>query len=169
MRAMTTSMDTVIGKVLEAVDSIPSDTYVIYIGDNGTPMYSNQGVLGSQIGNMYITRAGRGKGTAYESGARVPMAIRGPGIAAGSKSSEFVHAADLFSTILALAGLTPPEEVPNSAWYWYGASRFRFTDPDPFRHRFHRARPERRLHFDGITKPYVIPVSYRSWGPEQDL
>lgn len=115
MRAMTTSMDTVIGKVLDAVDSNPSDTYVIYISDNGTPMYTSGGNLGPQIGNMYITRAGRGKGTAYESGARVPMAIRGPGIAAGSKSGEFVHAADLFSTILELAGLTPPVSVPNSA------------------------------------------------------
>jgi arylsulfatase A-like enzyme len=115
MRAMTASMDTVIGKVLEAVDSIPSDTYVIYTGDNGTPMYTIGGSLGPQIGNMYITRTGRGKGTAYESGARVAMAIRGPGIAGGSKSSEFVHAADLFSTILELAGLTPPENVPNYA------------------------------------------------------
>jgi arylsulfatase A len=115
MRAMTTSMDTVLGKVLEAVGSIPSDTYVIYISDNGTPMYTNSGVLGPQIGNMYITRTGRGKGTAYESGARVPLVIKGPGIAAGSTSNEFVHAADVFSTILALAGLTPPVNVPDSA------------------------------------------------------
>jgi arylsulfatase A-like enzyme len=115
MRAMTTSMDTVIGKVLAAVALIPSDTYVIYISDNGTPMYTTGGVLGPQIGNMYITRTGRGKGTTYESGALVPLAIKGPGIAAGSKSSEFVHAADVFSTILELAGLTPPENVPNYA------------------------------------------------------
>ena len=114
MRAMTTSMDTVIGKLMEAVDSIPSDTYVIYISDNGTPMYSSDPItLGYQIGNMYITRAGRGKGTAYESGARVAMVIKGPGIEA-DKSIEFVHAADLFSTILELAGLTPPESVSNS-------------------------------------------------------
>jgi len=112
MRAMTNSMDTVIGKLLEAVDSIPSDTYIIYIGDNGTPMYSF-GNLGHQIGNMYITREGHGKGTAYESGARVAMTIKGPGIAAGSQSSEFVHAVDLFSTILDLAGLTPPVNVPD--------------------------------------------------------
>ena len=112
MRAMTTSMDTVIGKLLEAVDSIPSDTYVIYIGDNGTPMYSFSPSLGLQIGNMYIHPENRGKGTAYESGARVAMAIKGPGIEAG-QSSEFVHGVDLFSTILELAGLTPPVSVPD--------------------------------------------------------
>jgi arylsulfatase A-like enzyme len=100
MRAMTNSMDTVIGKVLDAIEALGSDTYVIYIGDNGS--WSNN------IDNMYITTTGRGKTTPYESGARVPMVIRGPGIAAGTKSTEFVHASDLFATILTLAGLTPP-------------------------------------------------------------
>ncbi|MFZ0448698.1 MAG: sulfatase-like hydrolase/transferase [Desulfatiglandaceae bacterium] len=97
MRAMTNAMDTVIGKVLEAVDSIPSDTYVIFIGDNGT--WSNN------MDNMYITYTGRGKITAYESGALVPLVIKGPGIAGNSEGSEFVHAVDLFPTILEFAGL----------------------------------------------------------------
>jgi arylsulfatase A-like enzyme len=100
MRAMTNSMDTMIGKVLDAVETIGSDTYVIYIGDNGS--WSNN------IDNMYITTTNRGKTTPYESGARVPMVIRGPGIATGTRSTEFVHAADLFATILTMAGLTPP-------------------------------------------------------------
>jgi arylsulfatase A-like enzyme len=97
MRAMTNSMDTMIGKILQAVDSVPSDTYIIFLGDNGT--------WSTVMDNMYITRTGRGKTTPYESGARVPMAVRGPAIAAGAWSSEFVHAADLFSTCLQLAGL----------------------------------------------------------------
>jgi arylsulfatase A-like enzyme len=105
MRAMSNAMDTVIGKVLDAVDEIGSDTYVIFIGDNGTDVSTTSGDC---IDNMYITTSGRGKGSVYESGARVAMAVRGPGIAAGSQSSEFVHAADLFATILKLAGLEPP-------------------------------------------------------------
>jgi arylsulfatase A-like enzyme len=100
MRAMTNSTDTVIGKVLDAIEALGSDTYVIYIGDNGS--WSNN------IDNMYITTTGRGKTTPYESGARVPLVIRGPGIAPAGKSTEFVHAADLFATVLTLAGLTPP-------------------------------------------------------------
>jgi len=62
---------------------------------------------------MYITKEGRSKGTAYESGVRVSMAVRGPGIKAGSKSDEWVHSTDLFSTILELAGLEVPKMVPN--------------------------------------------------------
>ena len=111
MRAMTSSMDTVIGKVLEAVDELDPNTYVIFIGDNGTPMYGRPGL--DFIDNMYITRSGRGKATVYESGARVPLAVRGPGIEAGARNDEFVHAADLFSTILELAGLPIPQTVSN--------------------------------------------------------
>jgi arylsulfatase A-like enzyme len=110
MRAMTNSMDTVIGKLLDAVDKLDPNTYVIYLGDNGTWMF---GPKREFIDNMYITRQGRGKGTAYESGVRVSMVIRGPGIKAGSQSDEWVHCVDLFSTILNLADLDVPKMVPN--------------------------------------------------------
>jgi arylsulfatase A-like enzyme len=112
MRAMTSSLDTVLGKLLAAVDALDPNTYVIYLGDNGTPMYGRPNL--DFIDNLYITRSGRGKGTAYASGARVPMAIRGPGIAPNSVSDEFVHAADLYSTTLELAGLEPSKTVSNS-------------------------------------------------------
>ncbi len=110
MRAMTNSMDTIIGKVLEVVDKLDPNTYVIYLGDNGTWMFGPQREF---IDNMYITKQGRSKGTAYESGAHVAMAIRGPGIKAGSSSDEWVHNVDLFSTILELANLDVPKTVPN--------------------------------------------------------
>jgi len=112
MRSMTNAMDTVTGILVDAVYELDPNTYVIFIGDNGTPMYGRPNL--DFIDNMYITKKGRGKGTAYESGALVPMAIRGPGIKANSKSEEFVHAVDLFSTVLALAGLEVPAEVNNS-------------------------------------------------------
>jgi arylsulfatase A-like enzyme len=108
-RAMSNSLDTLIGKLLDQVDALDPNTYVILVGDNGTPMYGRPNL--DFIDNMYITRKGRGKGTAYESGALVPMVIRGPRIAAASKSNDFVHVADLFSTTLALAGLKAPERV----------------------------------------------------------
>ena len=110
MRAMTNSMDMIIAKVLDVVDALDPNTYVIYIGDNGTWMFGERREF---IDNMYITRQGRGKGTAYESGVRVPLVIRGPNIVAGSRSDEFVHGVDLFATILELAGLDVPEKVPN--------------------------------------------------------
>ncbi len=110
MRAMTNSMDTMIGRLIETVDNLDSNTYIIYLGDNGTWMF---GPKREFIDNMYITKQGRSKGTAYESGVRVSMAIRGPNIKAGSQSDEWVHNVDLFSTILELAGLDVPKMVPN--------------------------------------------------------
>ena len=110
MRAMTNSMDTMIGRLIETVDRLDTNTYIIYLGDNGTWMF---GPKREFIDNMYITKRGRSKGTAYESGVRVSMAIRGPGIKANSQSDEWVHNVDLFSTILELAGLDVPRMVPN--------------------------------------------------------
>jgi arylsulfatase A-like enzyme len=112
MRGMTNSMDTIISKVLDVVDKQDPNTYVIYLGDNGTWMFGQGREF---IDNMYITKRGRSKGTAYESGARVSMAIRGPRIKAGSECNEPIHGVDLFSTILELAGLDVPKTVPNRA------------------------------------------------------
>ncbi len=111
LRAMSNSMDTLIGRLLTEVDRLDRNTVVIYVGDNGTPMYGRPNL--DFIDNLYITRKGRGKGTTYESGARVPLAIRGPGIRANRVNGEFLQVADLFPTILSLAGLTPPAEVSN--------------------------------------------------------
>lgn len=111
MRVMTNSMDTLIGKLLTGVDALDPNTFVIFVGDNGTPMYGRPNL--DFIDNMYITRTGRGKGTAYESGARVQLAVRGPGIRASTNSVEPVHVADLFSTMLSLAGVKVPEKVSN--------------------------------------------------------
>lgn len=110
MRAMTNSMDTLIGKVLQRVDAEFPDTYVIYLGDNGTWMF---GPGREFIDNMYITRVDRSKGTAYESGARVEMAIRGPRIPSGVQNSVPVNGVDLFNTILELAKVEVPKMVPD--------------------------------------------------------
>jgi arylsulfatase A-like enzyme len=63
------------------------------------------------IDNMYITRKDRGKGSAYQGGALVPMAIRGPGIRPGSTSGQVSHVVDLFATILDMAKLPVPAKV----------------------------------------------------------
>ena len=107
-RAMTNAMDTVIGHLLDAVATIPSDTYVIFIGDNGTDVSTTNP---NSLDNMYINTSINGKGSVNESGARVAMAVRGPDIAAGSESSEYVHVTDLYNTCLNIAGL--PSESQN--------------------------------------------------------
>jgi arylsulfatase A-like enzyme len=112
-RAMTNAIDTAIGKILDVVDF--SNTYVIFIGDNGTPMYGTIGGVTGQIDNMYLDKTNRGKGSAWESGCRVPMAVRGPGIGAGAQKEAPVHVADLYATILTLAGVEVPAMVKDSA------------------------------------------------------
>ncbi len=90
------------------------DTIVIYVGDNGTPMYGRPQL--DFIDNLYITRTGRGKGTAYESGARVPLAIRGPGI--GENRAERRHRAGrgpVSDHSLRSRDCTPPTRVANGA------------------------------------------------------
>lgn len=111
-RAMTNSLDTILGKLLEAVDALDPNTYIIFVGDNGTPMYARPNL--DFIDNLYLTKSGRGKGTAFESGARVPMLVKGPGIPANVVSDEYLHSVDLYPTTLALAGLQAPTQVPDS-------------------------------------------------------
>jgi arylsulfatase A-like enzyme len=66
------------------------NTVIIYTSDNGWQMP-------------------RGLANCYDSGSRVPLAIRwGKNLTAGRKVEEFVNVADLGPTFLELAGLTPP-------------------------------------------------------------
>ena len=66
------------------------NTVIIYTSDNGWQMP-------------------RGLANCYDSGSRVPLAIRwGKNLTAGRKAEEFVNVADLGPTFLELAGLTPP-------------------------------------------------------------
>ena len=94
----------------ESLNYIRNSVKVVVDMYNGTWMFGDKREF---IDNMYITRRGRSKGTAYESGVRVSMIVRGPGIQPGSQSDEWVNGVDLFSTILELAGLDVPERVPN--------------------------------------------------------
>ncbi len=111
-RAMMNATDTVIGRLLDAVDQMDPNTIVIVIGDNGTGQYGRPQV--NFLDNLYLTYQGRGKGTAYESGVRVPLIVRGPGIVP-RRSDAIVHAVDMFSTIAEAAGARLPTRVPNRA------------------------------------------------------
>jgi arylsulfatase B len=99
-RAAVESMDTEIGRLLLSVNAATTD--VIFIGDNGTP--------GAVIQSPYD--AAHSKDTLYEGGIRVPLIIKGPSVVSGGRaSSNLVHAADLFSTLLELAGVPLPTTV----------------------------------------------------------
>lgn len=96
--AMIEAMDTRIGWLLDEINT--NNTTVIFIGDNGTA----DGVIQPPYD---IDQ--RAKGSLYEGGTHVPFFIWGADVVDGGRTSdEVVHCADLFATILELAGGTVP-------------------------------------------------------------
>jgi arylsulfatase A-like enzyme len=102
--AITTDLDTGVGKLLDAVEKLglTDTTYVIYMGDNGGGGGGGAGREGKG-GDARPLRAG--KGGVWEGGIRVPFLIRGPGIKANSWCHQPVTGIDLFPTICHWAGV----------------------------------------------------------------
>jgi len=101
--AMIEAMDTEIGRLLQAVNR--TNTHIIYLGDNGTASNSLQPPY----------PAGRGKGTLYEGGLKVPMILAGPAVLNPNRTNTTpVHVVDLFATILELAGTSTTATVPSN-------------------------------------------------------
>ena len=99
--AMVEAMDTSIGQVLGAIDSLglAENTLIIFTTDNG-------GVY--NISKQWPLRAG--KGSFYEGGIRVPLIISWAGtIEGGRESSQAVSQIDFLPTILDIAGIKKPE------------------------------------------------------------
>jgi len=107
--AMVADLDRSIGTLLEAFDTLglSDNTYLIFTSDNGgmpcLPIQVNKGEP-YQLGlNAPLLR---GKWDLTEGGIRVPFAILGPGIKAGTQSNVPVISYDLLPTIAELAGAT---------------------------------------------------------------
>ena len=98
--AMVHSVDDAMGKVTAALEAcgVQDRTYVIFTSDNG-------GLLGP----THNAPLRSGKGFPYEGGVRVPLIVKGPGIARQSTSSAIATSVDYFPTILDLAGLPRTE------------------------------------------------------------
>lgn len=86
------SLDTALGQMLSFVDL--ADTYVIVVGDNGTPP--------NAIGPGQVRD--KVKGTPYEGGVRVPFFFVGPGIRPGP-SDALVSIVDVLPTLADLFGV----------------------------------------------------------------
>ncbi|HEX6013611.1 MAG TPA: sulfatase-like hydrolase/transferase [Geminicoccaceae bacterium] len=99
--AMVEALDTEIGRLLRSVEL--ATTTVIFVGDNGT--------TGSVIESPYPSS--KDKGTMYQGGVRVPLLIAGAGVDEPDRLvTQLVNTADLFLTILELAGIDPADGVP---------------------------------------------------------
>lgn len=102
--ALIEHLDSGVGRVLDKLDelNLADDTLVIFTSDNG-------GVLHHEANNGPWRS---GKTHLYEGGLRVPFAARWPGrITARTHTAQLALSMDIFPTVLAAAGLTPPEEI----------------------------------------------------------
>jgi arylsulfatase len=100
-------MDHRVGQLLDAVDALGlrDDTLFLFASDNG-PEFRRpwRGTAGPWTGTYH---------TAREGGLRVPLIVRWPGhVAAGQASDDIVHVTDLFTTLAAAGGATPPADRP---------------------------------------------------------
>lgn len=102
-RTMVEAADTLVGRVLQAVDL--ERTYVFVIGDNGSPRLTQDGPFTGLPS----------KSSVYESGVRVPFLAVGPGVARGERCAELVQVTDVFATVLEVCGLgAPPRGAEDS-------------------------------------------------------
>ena len=99
--AMTHELDEGVGRILDAIDrlKLARDTYVIFTSDNGS--YHHAGDV--QVSSNAPLRGE--KASTWEGGIRVPLLVRGPGIAAGSVCRLPVTGTDLYPTIAEWAGV----------------------------------------------------------------
>lgn len=107
MGAMIRGLDDAVGIILDALDRTGQveDTVVVFTADHGTS-------TNAVDGHRHPSRPARGaKATLYDGGLRVPLIVRWPGtVDPQSVSREVVTSADLYPTIVEMAGETPREE-----------------------------------------------------------
>lgn len=93
--AMIEAMDTEIGRLLNSLDEQTlANTYIIFIGDNGTP----SGVAQSPYGRV------KAKNSMYLGGVNTPCIIKGPGLGSGEVNEGFIQSTDLFTSIAEIFG-----------------------------------------------------------------
>ncbi len=107
--ALIEHLDDGVGRVLGTLDEtgLAKSTLVVFTSDNG-----GQTGVGARNGPV---RAG--KGTMYEGGIRVPMAVRWPGrIRPGSRTDRIALSMDIMPTLLEAAGVTLRHEIDGASF-----------------------------------------------------
>ena len=110
--AMVHSMDENIGRVLAKLEDLGlrQNTLVVFSSDNGGFTRFCKLNKGLQVANNTPLRSG--KGSCYEGGIRVPLIVRGPGVASNRTCSTPVISCDLFHTFLDTAQITERPDGP---------------------------------------------------------
>jgi len=157
--AAVSAMDEGIGRVLDAIDSLPAgrETVVVFLSDNGPRApYGSAGELSG------------GKDGLDEAGIRVPAIVRWPArIPAGSVCNEPLIAMDVMATLIVDACESEPRDLvldgldalptlaglsgsPHEALFWNHESRFKAFNGQPDYARVVR-RGRWRLTYSGVT------------------
>lgn len=99
---MVALLDHSIGRILAAVDrfGLRDNTVILFLSDHGD-------YLGDH--GMY------GKGLPYESALRIPLIVRGPGIAAGQTIDSVESTLDIAPTLLEMAHIAEPEGMQGNS------------------------------------------------------
>lgn len=96
------ALDVEIERLLDSMpDDVRENTYVIFLGDNGS-------ARGSVRPPVESTKA---KGSLYKGGINVPLFVTGPGVESGV-SKALVNSTDIFMSILEMASIDPAHTLP---------------------------------------------------------
>jgi arylsulfatase A-like enzyme len=92
-------LDSIVGTYVDILDNekILDDTYIIFLSDNGAPFP-------------------REKGTLYDTGIRTPFIVSGPDVPEGEIYDGLMSIIDLAPTILDLAEIEIPENMPGMSF-----------------------------------------------------
>jgi len=154
---LTTAVDYKVGDVLDALDraGVADNTIVIFFGDHGRGMP-------------------RSKRWVYNQGIHVPLIIRWPGkIKPGTVREDLVCFLDLAPTLLSIAGIEPPKEMPGRPIIGPKTGpepKYVFAARDRMDETFDRIRGVRERRFHYIRNfypelPYAQVVLYNEENP----
>jgi arylsulfatase A-like enzyme len=104
---MINYMDKLVGQILYDVDAlgIRENTYVFFIGDNGTDTDAVRNTVDGPVTGQ--------KRTLDDGGTHVPFIVWGPsGIGANRTINDLVDITDVFPTVCSLAGVNIPGSIP---------------------------------------------------------
>ena len=110
--AMISYLDENVGKLVQQLKDLGlyDNTLIIFSSDNGPTHNGGTDSPWFDSAGPFASKQGRGKGSVYEGGIRVPMIATWPGhIAAGSTSDHISAFYDVMPTLCELAGVSAPE------------------------------------------------------------
>lgn len=112
--ALVESVDDSVGNIVKKLAELKIDdrTVIFLTGDNGG-LSGTVNAQGWKKGPTDNSPLRLGKGSAYEGGVRVPLIVKWPGVTkAGSENDTPVITVDYLPTMIELAGVTPPANIP---------------------------------------------------------